>query len=92
MLEFARNNNPSGKCAFILSFEFNNQINCVGKTSTLDFSSRETVNMLNYNLNLYVMHNHPENSSFSTTDIIFLLQRDSVKTLLIVKHNGYIYC
>lgn len=73
LLEFARNDNPSGKCAFILSSEFNNQVNCVGKTSTLYFSSRETVNMLTYNRNLYVMHNYPKNSSFSTTDVMFLL-------------------
>ncbi|MDE7138677.1 MAG: hypothetical protein K2O29_09540, partial [Ruminococcus sp.] len=90
LLEFARNNNPSGECAFILSPELNNQVNCVGKTSSLDFSSREAVNMLTYNRDLYVMHNHPKNSSFSTTDIIFLLQHDSVKTLSIVKHNGRI--
>ncbi len=90
LLEFARDNNPNGECAFILSSEFNNQVNCVGKTSTLDFSSREAVNMLTYNRNLYVMHNHPKNSSFSTTDIMFLLQHDNVKTLSIVKHNGRI--
>ena len=88
LLEFARNNNPSGECAFILSPEFNNQVNCVGKTSSLDFSSREAMNILNYSRELYVMHNHPKNSSFSANDIRFLMEHISVKTLSIVKHNG----
>ena len=90
LLEFARNNNPNGECAFILSPEFNNQVNCVGKTSSLDFSSREAMNTLSYNRDLYVMHNHPKNSSFSANDIRFLMEHISVKTLSIVKHNGRI--
>lgn len=60
----------------------------MGKTSSLDFSSREAINMLTYNRDLYVMHNHPKNSSFSANDIRFLMEHSSVKTLSIIKHNG----
>ena len=34
------------------------------------------------------MHNHPRNSSFSLTDIVFFGKSDQIKTLTIVKNNG----
>ena len=37
---------------------------------------------------LLVMHNHPRNSSYSDTDIAFLLGNDNVRSLSIVKNNG----
>ena len=37
---------------------------------------------------IFVMHNHPRNSSFSDTDIAFLLGTDNVKTLSVIKNNG----
>ena len=90
LLEFARINNPNAECAFILSSDFKTQIECLGKESTLDFSSSEAINMLTYQRNLYVMHNHPRNSSFSLNDIRFFVDNLSVSTISIVKHNGRI--
>lgn len=90
LLNFARINNPNAECAFIFSSDFKTQIECLGKETTLDFSSPEALNMFTYQRNLYVMHNHPRNSSFSVFDIAFLLKSNSVKTLSIVKHNGRI--
>ena len=34
------------------------------------------------------MHNHPRNSSYSVTDLIFFKENSNVKTLTIVKNNG----
>lgn len=56
----------------------------------MNFSSREAIDMLTYGENLYVMHNHPKNSSFSMNDIRFFVEHSKVKTLSIVKHNGVI--
>ena len=36
------------------------------------------------------MHNHPRNSSYSDTDIAFLLGSDNIKSLSIVKNNGFV--
>ena len=41
-----------------------------------------------YGKDLFVMHNHPRNSSYSDTDIAFFLSNDTVKSLSIVKNNG----
>ena len=53
-----------------------------GSDDKLDFGSSL------YGKDLTVMHNHPRNSSYSDTDIAFLISSDSVKTLTIVKNNG----
>ena len=34
------------------------------------------------------MHNHPRNSSYSTTDIVFFIEEPKIKTFTIVKNNG----
>ena len=70
---YARKNNPGAECAFILSSDFSKQVESIGKESTLDFSSCEAIDMLTYQRNLYVMHNHPKNSSFSLNDISFFV-------------------
>ncbi|MCD8050027.1 MAG: hypothetical protein LUG52_10660, partial [Clostridia bacterium] len=41
-----------------------------------------------YGSDLIVLHNHPRNSSYSTTDMQFVLSNRSVKTITIVKNNG----
>ena len=38
--------------------------------------------------NLFVMHNHPRNSSYSITDIRFFIEEHKIKTFTIVKNNG----
>lgn len=37
---------------------------------------------------LFIMHNHPRNSSFSNIDLKFIISDDNIKTLTIVKNNG----
>lgn len=90
LLLYARKNNPGAECAFILSSDFSKQVESIGKESTLDFSSCEAIDMLTYQRNLYVMHNHPKNSSFSLNDISFFVNNISIKTISVVKHNGKI--
>ena len=90
LLLYARKNNPGAECAFILSSDFSKQVESIGKESTLDFSSCEAIDMLTYQRNLYVMHNHPKNSSFSLNDISFFVNSISIKTISVVKHNGKI--
>ena len=53
-----------------------------GSDDRLDFGSSL------YGKDLFVMHNHPRNSSYSLNDIIEFISNDSIKTLTIVKNNG----
>jgi hypothetical protein len=53
-----------------------------GEEGRLDFGSELR------GTDLLVMHNHPRNSSFSDTDVAFLLKNDNIKTLSIAKNNG----
>ncbi|WOC33470.1 MULTISPECIES: phage minor head protein [Caproicibacterium] len=39
---------------------------------------------------VFVMHNHPRNSSYSTQDLTFLISNDEVKVLTIVTNSGKI--
>ncbi len=39
---------------------------------------------------MFVMHNHPRNSSFSIDDLTFLFGNKDIKTMSIVKNNGEI--
>ena len=41
-----------------------------------------------YGKDLFVMHNHPRNSSFSYDDVVEFVRNDSIKTLSVVKNNG----
>ena len=37
---------------------------------------------------MFVMHNHPRNSSFSDRDIRFIISDENIKTISIIKNNG----
>ena len=54
----------------------------VGSDDKLDFGSEL------YGKDLFVMHNHPRNSSYSMTDLIFFRNNTNVKTLTIIKDSG----
>ncbi|MBO5575735.1 MAG: hypothetical protein J5956_05490, partial [Ruminococcus sp.] len=40
--------------------------------------------------NIFVMHNHPRNSSYSDRDVRFLLDNENIRALSIVKNNGHV--
>lgn len=83
LLKFSRDNNDNKEVAFVFKDNiFEGRKEFLGSDDALDFGVD-----LNGN-DLFVMHNHPRNSSYSDTDIVFFLSHDNVKTLSIVKNNG----
>ena len=88
LLSYARNENESKEVAFIFSGDFGTKIIQKGTSDTLEFSSRETVELLNNRKALFVMHNHPGGGSFSLTDLKFFFEHDTVSGMSVVKNNG----
>lgn len=84
LLVYSREENDNKEVAFVLDGLFSNKKPFIGSDDSLDFGEPL------YGNDLFVMHNHPRNSSFSTTDIIFFWKNSNVKTLSIVKNNGNI--
>ncbi len=88
LLTFARDNNESKECAFICENDLSDFGKDLGATDRLEFKDSKCVSMLSSRPNLFLMHNHPKNSSFSATDIRFFIETDSIKHLSVVKNNG----
>ncbi len=84
LLEYSRQNNDNKEVAFVFNSDLTNRREFKGADDRLDFGSAL------YGRDLFVMHNHPRNSSYSDTDIAFLLGSDNVKSLSIVKNNGFV--
>ncbi len=82
LLKYSRDNNDSKEVAFVMDSSMSIRKEFVGSDDKLDFGSEL------YGKDLFVMHNHPRNSSFSDTDIAFILGSDNVRSLSIVKNNG----
>lgn len=84
LLRYSRENNNNKEVSFVFRKNLTDRVIFIGSDDKLEFG---------YALNgkgrdLIVLHNHPRNSSFSTTDIEFFSSNDSIKTLTIVKNNG----
>ena len=88
LLEFAKNNNASNECAFILESDLSKQSKDFGVDDGLTFKDKDCLFMLYNRPNIFVMHNHPRNGSFSGRDIRFFFDNDNIKYLSIVKNNG----
>lgn len=84
LLKYSRQNNDNKEVAFVFDSDLTNRREFTGSDDRLDFG-----NAL-YGKDLFVMHNHPRNSSYSFNDIVEFIGNDSIKTLTIVKNNGYI--
>lgn len=82
LLKYSSNINDNNEVAFVFDNTMKNRKVYIGSDSTLDFGSAL------YGKDLFVMHNHPRNGSYSTQDISFFGANTSVKTLSIVKNNG----
>lgn len=84
LLNYSCNNNENKEVAFVIDGNFDSESRKIftGTDDQLDFGSALR------GKDLIVMHNHPRNSSFSTTDIDFFASNSNVKTLTIVKNNG----
>ena len=86
LLKYAKDNNNNNEVAFVFRKDLTDRAEFIGSDESLDFGS----GLFGKGKDLFVMHNHPRNSSFSDRDIMFLLQNDSVHTLTIVKNNGLV--
>ena len=81
LLELSRRENSNNEVAFVFDSNIENRKEFFGKDDMLEFGQL-------YGHDLFIMHNHPRNSSYSATDIIFMIQHSEVQTLSIVKNNG----
>lgn len=84
LLKYARDNNDHKEVAFVFDSTLNDRKEFKGNDDSLEFGS------VLYGKDLFVMHNHPRNSSFSMNDISFFWNNDTVKTFTIVKNNGMV--
>jgi len=82
LLRYSRDNNENKEVAFVFDNSLTNRKEFLGEDDRLDFGSEL------YGNELFIMHNHPRNSSFSTNDLQFWAINNNVKTLTIVKNNG----
>lgn len=84
LLQYARDNNASREVAFAFRKDLTDRSIFVGDEGEIEFK-----NGLNGKGNeLFVMHNHPKNSSYSDRDIKFIISNENVKSISIVKNNG----
>lgn len=84
LLRYSRDSNESKEVAFVFDSELNNRKEFKGSDDKLDFGSTL------YGKDLFVMHNHPRNSSYSDRDIQFIIGNDNIKTLSVIKNSGNI--
>lgn len=81
-MKYSRDNNENKEVAFVFDNNLSNRKEFTGSDDKLDFGSSL------YGKDLFVMHNHPRNSSYSATDMVFFMQNSNVKSFSIVKNNG----
>lgn len=84
LLKYARNNNENKEVAFVFRKDFTDRSVVLGDDKNIEFGS----SLMGKGTDVFVMHNHPRNSSFSLTDIDFFSKTADVKTLSIIKNNG----
>jgi hypothetical protein len=84
LLRYSRDNNDNKEVAFVFRNDFADKTPFIGEDDKLEFGSA----LIGKGNDLIVMHNHPRNSSYSTTDIEFFVSTGNVKTFTIVKNNG----
>lgn len=82
LLDYSRANNDNKEVAFVFNGDLTERREFLGEDDRLDFGS------VLYGKDLFVMHNHPRNSSYSMNDILCVLDTDNIKSLSIVKNNG----
>lgn len=86
LLKFSKGQNDNKEVAFVLKNDVSKMITepIKGTDEKIDFGSALQ------GKDLFVMHNHPRNSSYSLNDIIEFIKNDSIKTFTIVKNDGNI--
>lgn len=86
LLKFSKEQNDNKEVAFVLKNDVSKMITepIKGTDEKIDFGSALQ------GKDLFVMHNHPRNSSYSLNDVIEFIKNDSIKTFTIVKNDGNI--
>ena len=84
LLKYARDNNDSKEVAFVFRKGLTGRTEYIGSDDSLDFGSA----LWGKGNDIFIMHNHPRNSSFSEFDIAEFVATDTIKTLSIVKNSG----
>ena len=86
LLKISKEQNDNKEVAFVLKNDVSKMITepIKGTDEKIDFGSALQ------SKDLFVMHNHPRNSSYSLNDIIEFIKNDSIKTFTIVKNDGNI--
>ncbi len=84
LLKYARDNNDNKEAAFVFRKGLTDRTEYIGGDDSLDFGTA----LLGKGNDIFIMHNHPRNSGFSTTDIKFFVNCNTVRTLTIAKNNG----
>lgn len=84
LLKYAKENNNSKEVAFVFYDNFIKKLSLKGTDKSIGFGS----SLYGKGNNLFIMHNHPRNSSYSYDDMIEFIGNSSIKTLSIVKNNG----
>ena len=83
LLRHARDNNDGNEVAFVFRKGFTERSEFLGTDDKIEFGSA----LFGKGDGLFMMHNHPRNSSFSYNDIVEFLD-ESISGLSIVKNNG----
>ncbi len=83
LLAYSREYNANNEVAFVFDKNMQSRIDkpILGSDDRLDLGNLSGSDLL-------VLHNHPRNSSFSTTDLTTFLSSNDIKTMTIVKNNG----
>lgn len=87
LLSISRDENDCNEVAFILSGDFKDYgTPYMGSNDKIEFP----LSAFDNKQDVFVMHNHPRNKSFSSTDVFEFLKNDRIKYVSIVKNNGQI--
>ena len=84
LLQYSKVNNGNKEVAFVFRKGLADRTEYFGTDDKIDFGNALT----SKGNGLFVMHNHPRNSSFSDTDIATFLKEDAISTLSVVKNSG----
>lgn len=84
LLKYARDNNDNKEVAFVFRKNLTDKSVFVGGDDVIDFGN----GLFGKGDSLFIMHNHPRNSSFSNADITQLIMEDTIKHMSIAKNNG----
>lgn len=86
LLKYARDNNGSKEVAFVFRKDLSDKTIFKGDNDAVDFGNA----LIGKGDGLFVMHNHPNNSSFSSADVAQLIAENNISNISVVKNNGNI--